>query len=1534
MVKKSVFFSVFLVSIFTFIFQLSNNVYAAEYEISLEESKYEEMTSSDVELEQYSSNMGKNIALNDSIIYAVSDDYIVNIVPKELFTNEGTYAYYGSEYGFIIQTTYDSQNKMFKSTVIALDFDVTINTNVRGAYDGYVYSYNITQPFCYNYLFLESGSEYKILDYDCDYSVYNKVILEPNKYNQYSNAFSYEKSKELYVKNSSNSLLVSNLNELNAYDSFEDEDDNSKYGYSLAEDNGCYIVGSYFDYSFGAVKVYETGYGSYIEGFDSDAYMISLVQSGIEMGISAIPIIGVIWDYGSMIYDAISAGFENYEEKRVVYENENYVYKTDLKYFGAERKIKLASQSVPSPIIFGEQFMDFKGITFSYLLAGVEREKFDPTRFSAISLFEINDKQHKQVKIENVGYSQSVVDSTEYFDEFSNTISKFNYSSLSAKNSIDSYISFGIDTKLEIDLNSLYSNDVFAEGYYTIEKVEGLADFDIIVDGQKVDSIYISQDSNGLVSIRGKDKYDYGKLKLKLVPYKTKQVEAGQTISLEGSITKISIDSDVIGIPNTCSLLNENMIELRFDFEDSKYKYYFVQANSIYYFLNANTNTSANITFASMSKLMDGENNISIGLYYYDCLSNSEDDIYNFYYKNNSMISSNDSKVISTNEGYFYVMKLEYKERVYFICKSADNCFIKKGAPYISVENSSFDEIEMINGEYEVQRGKTYYVNVHNAILINYVNNYDGIVVENEGNRLKITINEDIQCGRYDISFNCYDSELDYNDGVLICSTTIYLRVEIGDNLEYSLNTYRYGETIYMNINVEKGLSNKTNYSEYAVFELNINYYDINKGKNYNKTKQVRITSNSKITESIIQLPSIYNDNSIGDIDLALNNIVTVTVGSIKVGQNNIIFENDIIPAGQSYSKQYNFLLGDFDSRTNAYNINYSREFLNAMYLIDNYNNYLNFNLNNDLYFDLYTYISVEENYYGTFNGNNYCIERLKLNNNPIFKNLYGEICNLELYNYIDTEYSYHALSVVAQNNYGVIRNFTVNNSAYYDIESETFSGYVVNNHGTIDSCKIYIPTNTVVNSNSFSGYVYDNYGTVKNCSYYFNSNSINSHFGGIAINNYSQISDCKFTGNITSSDSSIGGICLTNSASGSIIDSTCSANFTSDSYYLDIYFGGIVAYNYGKIDGCLYDKAINVDSKYAQVGGIVAYNIGETLGLVTNCEANGAIFEVQTYSSSYVGGIIGYTIPSYDIYVKTDNSIIENCFVTNCNINGNKVVGGIVGVSNGKVIDCTVSSSTKIYSSDGPDVGGIAGIGNILEGNVCYANITVSSKSATISAGGIVGSLGLNDICNDNIYYGTISTSSPYARTGGIVGYAGYATVSSNDAYGCISGKGNTGGIAGSTSQSDIYYNYSTTTISYEPESATSVGGIVGDSSYCDVYSNTSLSRIYINSSPNVFYVGGIVGKISNGKLRYNNFNNGVISYDVSASQNQSLKPYIGQIVGYAPSSTSCYNNYKSGITFNVSKLISFTTGSLWWKKTHNQLQYCDTDGDGFGSR
>ncbi|HPC93896.1 MAG TPA: GLUG motif-containing protein [Sedimentisphaerales bacterium] len=159
----------------------------------------------------------------------------------------------------------------------------------------------------------------------------------------------------------------------------------------------------------------------------------------------------------------------------------------------------------------------------------------------------------------------------------------------------------------------------------------------------------------------------------------------------------------------------------------------------------------------------------------------------------------------------------------------------------------------------------------------------------------------------------------------------------------------------------------------------------------------------------------------------------------------------------------------------------------------------------------------------------------------------------------------------------------------------------------------------------------------------------------------------------------------------------------------------------------------------------------------------------VQAQPSSDVGVLVG----------RNTNGTMSACSVQGGNVTGGVTVGGLVGYSSGRIVNC--STSCRV---DGNSAGGLAGCnggGNI---SMCYSTGEVFGNEAV---GGLVGWNGRRSSGVETWYYSgqidhSYSTGAVRgsARVGGLVGFNEVGTVEQCYATGLIGGNENVGGLVG----------------------------------------------------------------------------------------------------------------------------------------------------------
>lgn len=168
----------------------------------------------------------------------------------------------------------------------------------------------------------------------------------------------------------------------------------------------------------------------------------------------------------------------------------------------------------------------------------------------------------------------------------------------------------------------------------------------------------------------------------------------------------------------------------------------------------------------------------------------------------------------------------------------------------------------------------------------------------------------------------------------------------------------------------------------------------------------------------------------------------------------------------------------------------------------------------------------------------------------------------------------------------------------------------------------------------------------------------------------------------------------------------------------------------------------------------------------------------------------------------------LENCHISNATVNiesidGNIIIGGVVGDNSGYIKNCT--ADVDINSNIASVAGGIAGEGGQITKCGNFGNITVNQLDNynIASVGGIVGSSSVVDRCynvgNVTCIKSTLGDGVSDTGIGGIIGRGSSVTNCYNK--GIISGDRLVGGIVGYGNAPSIYNSYSTGNIICDDE-------------------------------------------------------------------------------------------------------------------------------------
>ena len=542
---------------------------------------------------------------------------------------------------------------------------------------------------------------------------------------------------------------------------------------------------------------------------------------------------------------------------------------------------------------------------------------------------------------------------------------------------------------------------------------------------------------------------------------------------------------------------------------------------------------------------------------------------------------------------------------------------------------------------------------------------------------------------------------------------------------------------------------------------------------------------------------------------------------------------------------------------------------------------------------------SSNNQYTGTFNGQNFKISGLYIDSNADCQGLFG---------YVSGSGKIEKLSVSG----------TVSGGMYV-------GGVVRLNNGSVEDCDF---TGSVSGS-YVGGVVGVNGGNVINCT---NTGTVtgpesgnNNRVGGVVGRNDGSVKNCYNTGTVTGSGNSVGGVVGYNSGSSTVENCTNTGEVSGPNSGSDSNVGGVVGQNSGTVKNCYNTGAV---SGVEEVGGVVGNNYN---GSVENSYNTGAVSGVEG-----VGGVVGYNISS-----------VTNCYNTGTVTGSGSYVGGVVGwnSSGGTVTDCYFLKDTAkkgIGSGSGsatpltaeefadqnefsswdfantweiksifgrPTLRDNAEIGGTANNPYKIFTATQLKNFATAVNDGseksahakLMNNIDLKDVCGESNSWIPIGNSEENAYTGtfngaghtisglyidrsanyqGLFGRVNGGTVQNLSVSGSVKGDDYVGGVVGQNGGT-VENCYNTGAVN---SSGNRVGGVVG-------YNSRIVKNCYntgaVNSSGN--WVGGVVGVNSGSVTNCYNTVNGTVT--VTGND------YVGGVVGYNSSNgtvENCYNTVK----------------------------------------
>ena len=238
--------------------------------------------------------------------------------------------------------------------------------------------------------------------------------------------------------------------------------------------------------------------------------------------------------------------------------------------------------------------------------------------------------------------------------------------------------------------------------------------------------------------------------------------------------------------------------------------------------------------------------------------------------------------------------------------------------------------------------------------------------------------------------------------------------------------------------------------------------------------------------------------------------------------------------------------------------------------------------------------------------------------------------------------------------------------------------------------------------------------------------------------------------------------------------------------------------------------------------------------------------------------------------------AIIKNVSIEGADITStNKFTGILVGLSQGEVINCSVSGTVAGTEEVGGLIGHMTGL---------TASVTESQSDATVSGafcvGGLVGITHNFSSISDSFATGNVNGTGSSGMIGGLVGQHEGGKIERCYASGTVSASGNdnVGGLIGRTSGGPITDSFSSSPVTGKQN----VGGLIGEAllgTVVDCYASGD-----VTGTSNV---GGLVGSHNGDDTKDSTIN------DSYAIGNVTGNGFVGGLVGYQGSYSSINNSY-----------------------------------------
>ena len=414
---------------------------------------------------------------------------------------------------------------------------------------------------------------------------------------------------------------------------------------------------------------------------------------------------------------------------------------------------------------------------------------------------------------------------------------------------------------------------------------------------------------------------------------------------------------------------------------------------------------------------------------------------------------------------------------------------------------------------------------------------------------------------------------------------------------------------------------------------------------------------------------------------------------------------------------------------------------------------------------------SIEYPFKGNFDGNNYTISNLKINNDFLFNGLFGIASNASFINL--------NLDIININGKGYVGSLIGQATDSVEIENINISNLNMINEGSY--------------TGGLVGFIYKGNANISSININADINGMGTDTGGLIgivftedkINIDSvffngDINTGKTAGGLISSLQSTTGICnIFNSKVKSNISSTEKSNYG--------YLGGIVGFNLSELNISNTNYEGRLESEENLTGGILTGGIlGTTYSMNGTISIEDCTVIADMISNGDIGGVIGVSTSSLSINNNVINTSINgssstggvlgsnNCFNGYINITNNTIdidididmkgdySGGVIGTSTGgdlKIDNNTISGNIISTSDCGGVLGMLSGVTSaLIKNNTIFSNITGKYS------GGICGtsynSSGIN-VVNNRIYSDVVEGTE---KSGGILGFCVTKSIISNN--------------------------------------------------------------------------------------------------------------------------------------------------------------------------